>query len=344
MIHTRSHRRGLRRGVSLADVLVVLGVIGILCSLLLPAVQRMRERSRRVACLQNLRQFGVAAHSHEMTHRAFPYTARNYGSGGNRYPAVSPHQALMGFLEPTIAGKIDPEDNTVDFIHTTGPTRSLSSINRELQKITIPVLLCPSDRAVAGGTSYRANYGISPGVFKFDGTSFREPTARTGAFVNGTAVRADEFTDGLSATALFSERVLGDGDPSTYDPWRDWFVAPRPFYTAAEALTVCESTASNNPPRHDSFHGHNWLFGGPRHSWYDHISTPNSRIPDCMSGPAMAVGGGHSLMTSRSVHSGGVNVCFADGATKFIGDRIELKVWRAIGTRSGRDVIDAELE
>jgi prepilin-type N-terminal cleavage/methylation domain-containing protein len=49
-----------RTGFTLVELVVVLGIIGILLGLLVPAVFYAIERARRAACASNLRQFGVA--------------------------------------------------------------------------------------------------------------------------------------------------------------------------------------------------------------------------------------------------------------------------------------------
>lgn len=68
--------------------------------------------------------------------------------------------------------------------------------------------------------------------------------------------------------------------------------------------------------------------------------TPNHRSPDCSPWGGHAIG--YGFFTPRSEHPGGVNVALADGSVRFIKDSIQDTVWYALGTRGGREVINAD--
>lgn len=254
-------------------------------------------------------------------------------------PSRSPHQQLLPFLDQAaLYAKLDFNDMS---INAPGMSPSfVTSAHRELVSVRVPILLCPSDRDRPGATNYRANMGYGPGVFGPDSPGIIPFAGNVaGAFVHGRSVPIGEFQDGASNTVLFSEKLVGDGDQQRYTPWTDFFFFETgDILSADDAVRACSSLVTSNP-HHASYAGWTWVFGGWNSTWYNHILTPNSSIPDCSAGGNGMAGGGSGAYAARSFHRGGVNVSIADGAARLISESIDLTIWRAMSTRDGGESV-----
>ncbi len=120
-----------RRGFTLVELLVVIAIIGILVSLLLPAVQAAREAARRTQCANNLKQLGLGLHSYHGVHNRLPW--------GNAYPGgimatVSWAAMILPYIEQQ--GHYEQFDFSKDMNHAAN-----------LQALALPVVTftCPSD-------------------------------------------------------------------------------------------------------------------------------------------------------------------------------------------------------
>lgn len=106
-----------------------------------------------------------------------------------------------------------------------------------------------------------------------------------------------------------------------------------------DAVTICSNAPPSTPE--ESRSGESWFFSGFHFTGYNHCTTPNSPVPDCSftSGtePIHNRTIKSGVFTARSRHSGGVNCLLMDGSMRFLGDSIDIQVWRALGTRQASD-------
>ncbi len=89
-----------KRGFTLVELLVVIAIIGILIALLLPAIQAAREAARCAACINNLKQMGLAFHNYHDANKKFPksanvfYDAYQNGGRSESHCIITPHDGI----------------------------------------------------------------------------------------------------------------------------------------------------------------------------------------------------------------------------------------------------------
>jgi prepilin-type processing-associated H-X9-DG protein len=79
--------------------------------------------------------------------------------------------------------------------------------------------------------------------------------------------------------------------------------------------------------------GIRWIQGSYGYALYNHFYAPNASAFDCNNQSRT-----HGLTAARSAHAGGVHAVFCDGNVRFVGETVELDVWRALATRAGGEV------
>ena len=335
MLRSRS-----RRGFTLVELLVVIGIIAILAGLTLPAVQSAREAARRTACANHLKQVALAIHAFASANNGFPPAVALAPPPG-RDPVTGTYQMtasmqtqLLPYLEQSALY------NSVNMYAPHGYYANLPAENRTAARTPVGLFLCPSDRGPSepyACQSYRANCGLGEFVpVRVGGRRFVR-FIESGAFDVPGPRPLSSFTDGLSTTLAMSEKKIG-GTTGAYVPSRDWVsgVSDLPGGTTADDwVRLCSSL--RDAKLADLSSGRCWLLHGAGFSDFYTSVPPNSRVPDC----GFASNNGVGIFAARSYHPGGVNAAMSDGSVRWSASGIAVAVWRALGTRNqGETVVE----
>lgn len=337
-----------RFGFTLVELLVVIAIIGVLISLLLPAVQQAREAARRMQCKNNLKQIAIAMHVYEGSYRTLPSGGNGGGSTSASSNAFSIHARVLPFVE---------QQALQDLIDFTQPVLGGSPIgfNNPAAKISVPMFLCPSDSGPEGadvkfgttvfgvnlpGTNYMGNTGT--GISAHDKAYYDPAFPTDGVFYFDSSTRFADLTDGASNTLVMAESLRGPGADLSGTPLAN---IPRPYRLAA-SLSSGRSRLGTAPGgvspmftesdiqsaadwRGDR--GFPWIWGQASATLFNSYFPPNSSLPD-------AYAHSRGWFAARSLHPGGVNVALADGSAPFVSESVELDVWRGLSTRGGGEV------
>lgn len=323
--------RTLRSGFTLIELLVVIAIIAVLIGLLLPAVQKVREAASRVKCQNNLKQLGIALHSFSDARGGLPF--------GGTYPrgvttsSWSVHARILPYIE---------QENLQRLIDFSRPYSVQPLVTRQ----RVSTFICPSevnDRPRPSGslTHYPLNYGACFGTWHIYNPLHQ--ASSDGAFMVNQRVTLVQVTDGTSNTIAMTE-------VKAYNPY------------LRDGGNPASNTVPPTDPNSIGGLGGNFKTNSGHTEWVDarvHQSgvtttfTPNTRVP-------YNVGGSFDIdfnssregkttnrvtmaaVTARSYHPTLVNVLMLDGSVRSVSDSVQLRVWRAMGTRSGGEVFELD--
>ncbi len=330
------------RAFTLVEVLVTIGLVGLLAALLLPAVQQAREAARRASCTNKLKQIGLALQNYESSNGVFPslsMTSAYVLATDGTLKADSSHlYSPFARMLPQLEQK--PLFDATNFSRPATSSECLAT-NLTVMTASIDLFLCPSDPGPFvdgyGRVTYRFSHGPSP--WSRD---------RTGPFSFASSLRPASFRDGLSQTVGVSERLQGNWTTDIFSDG-DYYLgvgydADRVGSLGADWARQACAAASRSLP-FETRSGESWFLSGLHFTCFNHCMLPNSAIPDCSPYSEQASinmrWATDGAMSARSRHPGGVNASMMDGSVHFISDSINLSPWRALGTPDGDEVIPA---
>ncbi|MCA9260846.1 MAG: DUF1559 domain-containing protein, partial [Planctomycetales bacterium] len=306
---------------------VVIAIIGVLVSLLLPAVQAAREAARRTSCINNLRNVALAVNV--------------YHDGRGEYPLVTSFPDARVFDPLTdsrlyknwaidVLPHLEQQNLFDQFVVGVPKPRLTDPENAVAIATELSVFLCPSDtgagRPFVGGTGNatwaRGNYGLN--AFQYwptlnviqaiSGQGDDHPINQYIDFnmgmgnIGGPAMSARRIADGTTHTIMLAEMRTGLTPSDRRGVW---------------AMGMCGSNfhcrhASNfNNGVNSCGGGEDDLFGGD--DVIDELGAETLRSECMMPAPGVNRSG---QSTVRSLHPGGAHVAMLDGSVHFISDFI----------------------
>lgn len=348
---------GKPSGFTLIELLVVIAIIGVLVGLLLPAVQQAREAARRVSCSNNFKQMGLALHNFENSNRHYPPAFEQWTQSeitGGKAPAGTAagdsksdwgvSSQLLPYVEQQALA-----DGVRTAIASSTSYKSAQIDGKNICNYRVDTLICPSEiQDVPRGTEYYpTNIGWNRGTGQI-----LPPRAAgcNGPFGVNFKGQPRDITDGLSNT-------VAAGEKRAYMPYlRDGGSGN----TLMEDTVAGRNLATLGGSQKGNSGNTEWCDGRTHQDGLTTTFAPGTLTPNTAGqytdgddgdytsqregrGAASADGTAHfASVTSRSYHPGICNALMMDGSTASMRTSMSTIVWRGLGSRNGREIVNRD--
>jgi len=321
---------GKRLGFTLVELLVVITIIGILIGLLLPAVQAVREAARRTQCSNNLRQLGIGAEHHLEQQGYFPsggWGSRWTGDPDRGFGRKQPGSwlfSVLPFVEQDALFSMGSEGN-----QTWPVSAAKKQAFHERAMVPVATFYCPSRRRAQNTTGKtwsdlrnwthggeplaRNDYAANLGSLPF-------PQYRV---MDATYVNDDSYTGWPAMAAhngvCYMRSEVSDGDVK--DGMSNTYLAGEK-YLSPDNYATGKSVADDE----GVFTGYN----------ADVNSTTNPAYYPMQDRPGL-----ETYWRFGSAHPAAFHAMFCDGSVKPMSYSIDPNVHAALGSRAGKETVDA---
>lgn len=342
----KAKRSSQASGFTLVELLVVIAIIGILVSLLLPAVQSAREAARGAQCKNNLKQIGVAALLHENSNRHLP-------TGGWGYNWVGDPDRGFGRDQPggwiyNVLPYVEEQPLRTLGAGETGATQRAALT--ELCQTPVTIFNCPSRRVSKGYPLSGAHYPHPQVRLQNTDALLNLLVARTDYAANGGgAGNEDQDKFGPPSLALADTWGWPNPDPKPGQPGyrltgvmflrstialKQITDGTSKTYLAGEKLVQADRYDSNDPP------GDNLpMYIGEDFDTTRYTGRSNvNEVPGDVYPPEPDRIGVSAHVMFGSAHPGGVNMLLCDGSVTSISYNIDENIHLWLGIRDDGEV------